>query len=171
MAGRNFRGAYREIRILKFEKYYSNIQIHRDFQKPDATIRSDPVLLEQVFQNLILNAREAIENCGDLRHGGQILLKTTAEGDWIHVAVADNGPGIDARRRGDIFTPMVTSRPGHLGIGLSICRDILEKLGGRIAFRDRPGGGAVFTVSLPSGRDSGEGTIDKRSETHGAAQA
>ena len=100
-------------------------------------------LHKQVFQNLLFNAFEAVGKNGEIR------LTTRNLGDRIRVIVADSGPGVAPEALDDIFEPLFTTHPKKLGLGLSICRDILEKLGGSIALEKSTAKGPVFTVEIP----------------------
>jgi len=77
-----------------------------------------------------------------------VTLATTSGGE-AQITVADNGPGLDAGVRHDLFTPFVTTKGDGLGIGLSICRTIVEAHGGFIWAENRPEGGAAFSFTLP----------------------
>ena len=65
------------------------------------------------------------------------------------MTVADNGPGIAPEVAGRIFEPFVSSKPGGMGVGLSISRSIVEAHGGRLWAEPNPGGGTVFRLALP----------------------
>jgi two-component system, NtrC family, sensor kinase len=125
------------------EAYFRNIRIRKDFQEPMPAIRSDPAQLEQVIQNLIFNALDAVGKDGEIR------LETRVQGDFLHVTVADTGPGIAPEAIEKVFDPPYTTRPGHLGLGLAICREIMQKVGGDIRVTSHPGQGAAFTASFP----------------------
>ncbi|MBC2709583.1 MAG: hypothetical protein HGJ94_00790 [Desulfosarcina sp.] len=129
--------------LFRRETYYNNIQIHQDFQEPLPSIRNDPSQLQQVFQNLIFNAIDAVEK------DGVITLKTKAHGDSVHVIIKDDGPGIAPDIMERIFDPLFTTDYRCLGLGLAICRDILKQMGGEIEVATRPGKGVSFTVTLP----------------------
>ena len=110
--------------------------------------RFDPMRLEQVLTNLVGNAIKYA------RAGGRVGLATRrvqeAEGAFVEISVSDDGPGVDPADRERIFEPYVRSgkRPG-LGLGLAICRRLVEAHGGTIQVGDRPEGGSCFTVRLP----------------------
>jgi two-component system NtrC family sensor kinase len=129
--------------FLDKELRLSNIGVIRNYADSIPGIRSDPFELRQVFQNLILNAIDAIQN------NGEITLTTRRQGDEVVVTVADSGPGIPEEHLPKIFEPLFTTKPGGTGLGLAICADILERLGGRIRVHNSPGGGACFVVTLP----------------------
>jgi two-component system, NtrC family, sensor kinase len=125
------------------EILFKNIRVQKHFQEPAPVIRGDPSQLEQVVQNLLFNALDAMGT------GGEITLKTRMQGDFVHITVADNGPGIAPEVMQKLFEPPFTTRPGHLGLGLAICREILKKMGGDLDIASQPGKGAVFTVLYP----------------------
>jgi two-component system C4-dicarboxylate transport sensor histidine kinase DctB len=103
---------------------------------------------EQVLVNLITNARDAgvstIEIFGELQPGeGRPLLR---------IAVSDDGPGIPADVLPRLFKSFVTTKPSGkgTGLGLRICRRLIEEMGGTIAAANRPGHGAEFVIVLPA---------------------
>ncbi len=108
----------------------------------------DPVLLEQVLVNLMLNAMDAMADIPpDLRF---ITISVSSEiTRGAEVSVRDSGVGLPADIIGSLFTPYVTTKPQGLGIGLSIARTIVEAHGGSISVRNNLEGGATFTVTLP----------------------
>jgi two-component system sensor histidine kinase DctS len=109
-------------------------------------VPGDRVLLEQVLLNLVLNALQAMQ---DTPVPQRIVEIDTAWADGlVTLSVADRGPGIDAKAAAQLFTSFFTTKPDGLGLGLSICRTIVEGHRGRLVFDNRPGGGAVFTVQL-----------------------
>lgn len=112
------------------------------------TLTGDRDLLTQVLANLVINAQQALMD----RPAPRIIRIETAEaGDRIAIVVSDNGPGVppDLVRR--IFDPYFTTKPAGVGtgIGLSICRNVVEAHGGTIALTNQPEGGARFDISLP----------------------
>jgi signal transduction histidine kinase len=120
---------------------------------PGLQILADPDQMVQVFLNLALNAIEAITAGGSQpqEHGpGLISVSFDAtEPGRLGIRMADSGPGIDPQFAPHLFSPLATNKPGGLGIGLSICTDILRAHGGRLAFDSFPGEGAAFTAWLP----------------------
>ena len=100
----------------------------------------------QVMLNLLLNALEAVPDGG----GVEVELEAAeGEGRWLTVRVADTGPGLPEGLGDGIFRPFVSTKGTGMGLGLSICKRIVEAHGGAISAADRPGGGAVFEVRLP----------------------
>ncbi len=109
------------------------------------------VQIQQVLVNLIRNAMEAMSG-GEALNGarGQITVQTQlAQPGAIEISVADNGPGLSAKLNGDVFKPFVTTKPQGMGVGLSICRSIVEANGGRIWAESSPGDGAIFRFTVP----------------------
>lgn len=110
--------------------------------------RVDRVAIEQVVHNLVRNAAEAIEGMSDGRR--EITLATRITGSEVEVAVSDTGPGIAEADLARLFEPFFTTKSGGMGLGLPLCERLVESAGGRIAARNDPGGGAVFTVRFPA---------------------
>jgi signal transduction histidine kinase len=114
------------------------------------TLSGDPHQLMQVFLNLILNAEQAMR---EVRDRGTLRIRLGKVGDSVSATFQDDGPGIPVDILPNIFDPFYTTkRPGRgTGLGLSICKAILREHGGNIEAASGPGGGAVFTVTLPTG--------------------
>ena len=100
--------------------------------------------LTQVFLNIILNAIDAAPPRGELA----IETKKDDSGCWV--SVSDNGTGIPADLQDKIFAPFYSTKDGGTGLGLSISKTIVESYGGTLTLSETAGGGACFTVSLPS---------------------
>jgi two-component system, cell cycle sensor histidine kinase and response regulator CckA len=109
--------------------------------------------LEQVFLNLLLNAAQAFpEDSEELDNLIRVSLRS--EGDHVVAEVTDNGPGIAPELLGRIFDPFFTTKPVGVGtgLGLPICRGIVQTHGGEITVDSKPGAGAVFTLSFPASK-------------------
>jgi PAS domain S-box-containing protein len=110
-------------------------------------VAADRVQLQQVLLNLIVNACDAMgENPQTDRH---IWIATANEGAAIRVSVSDCGSGINRHPVDSVFDPFVTSKPHGLGLGLSICRSIVDGHGGRMWAANNEDRGATFTFLLP----------------------
>ena len=112
----------------------------------------DPLQLKQVFFNLFLNARNAMSPS----HGGRLTVAGRREGDRVILDVSDTGPGIAPEILAHIFEPLETTKGAVgdgkkrcAGLGLALCRDLIEENGGRIAVASRLGEGTTFTLDLP----------------------
>jgi PAS domain S-box-containing protein len=116
-------------------------------------VEGDPHQLMQVFLNLILNAEQAIREARD-RGTLRIRLGTTGTSVWA--SFLDDGPGIPQDILGSVFDPFYTTkRPGRgTGLGLSICKSVMKEHNGTIEAANAPGGGAVFTATLPAAPSS-----------------
>jgi PAS domain S-box-containing protein len=111
-------------------------------------IQGDRVQLQQVIMNLIINAVEALSS---VREGSRELVITTGKGelDDVLVVVRDSGPGLSSAGLERIFEAFYTTKPGGLGMGLSICRTIIEAHGGRLWATAAQPQGAIFQFTLP----------------------
>lgn len=109
-------------------------------------VRGDRVLLEQVLLNLVSNSLQAMQATPPEQRVVEIEAELLA--GRVHIRVADQGAGIDAALAEQVFAPFFTTKAGGLGLGLNICRTIVEAHRGRLSFADRPGGGTVFTLAL-----------------------
>jgi signal transduction histidine kinase len=119
-------------------------------------ILGDRVQLQQVILNLIMNAIEAMS---EVREGPRELSISTgrAEPDGVLIAVSDTGPGLPRPGVERVFDAFYTTKPSGLGMGLSICRSIVEAHGGQLWAAPNEPRGAVFHVILPPiGEDSPE---------------
>ncbi|AMV27181.1 Sporulation kinase A [Gemmata sp. SH-PL17] len=105
---------------------------------------ADPGQLGQVFYNLLFNALDVLPS------GGTIRITAIGSEDTLTVQVSDTGPGLPAGLEEQIFDPFISTKETGLGLGLSICRRIVEAHGGSIGAGNGPAGGAVFVVRLPS---------------------
>jgi two-component system sensor kinase FixL len=120
--------------------------------RPDVVL-ADKVQIQQVLLNLIRNAIEAMAEAPRRE-----LVIATAEGDdgEAIVRVSDTGTGIGPALKVKLFEPFMTTKKTGMGVGLSICRTIVEAHGGRIWIEDTPGGGATFVFTLPRGDEGDE---------------
>ena len=108
----------------------------------------DAVQIQQVILNLVRNAIEAMEAV----ERRELTIVTRMSGDAVEATVADTGPGIAPELSDRLFRPFVTTKKTGMGLGLSICREIIEAHHGRLTVAPRPGGGTVFSLALPKTR-------------------
>jgi two-component system sensor histidine kinase DctS len=109
-------------------------------------VRGDRVLLEQVLLNLLSNSLQAMQATPPEQR--VVEIEAEVREGCMHIRVADRGSGIDAALAEQVFAPFFTTKTGGLGLGLNICRTIVEAHRGRLSFADRAGGGTVFTLEL-----------------------
>ena len=110
---------------------------------PDLYVDVDPLMMERVFVNLFLNAVQAMPN------GGQLSISSSLEGDELLVKVSDTGIGIPKESTSEIFRPLFTTKSKGQGLGLPICRRIVEAHKGSISFESKVNEGTTFTIKLP----------------------
>ena len=106
----------------------------------------DKVQIQQVLLNLIRNAVEAMS---ESPQRSLTVSSRLAPGKMVDIAIADTGPGLAPQVAERLFQPFVTTKAQGMGVGLSICRTIVEAHGGKIWVEDNPGGGAVFHLTVP----------------------
>ena len=111
-------------------------------------VEGDRVQFQQVVLNLIVNAVQAM---GAVAEGPRELFITTAraESEGVLVGVKDSGPGVAPANLEQLFAPFYTTKPGGLGMGLSICRSIIEGHGGRLWVTPNLPQGAIFQFTVP----------------------
>ncbi|ALK96875.1 histidine kinase [Massilia sp. WF1] len=137
--------------LLKPELQGQGVTLRLRLEDAAAPVRGDRVLLEQVLANLIHNALHAMQDQADLAPAQRAIeLSTRLAGQALRITVADQGPGIPADQLEQVFAPFFTTKPDGLGLGLNICRTIVEAHGGFMTVENRPGGGAAFSFTLPT---------------------
>jgi two-component system NtrC family sensor kinase len=131
--------------LLERQAGVRNIEFILEVEKNLPQVMVDAVEFEQVLVNLINNSFDALPN------GGQIKLSAGLEKDEVHLAVADNGSGIDPDTLDRIFEPFFTSKPvgEGTGLGLSVCFGIVHSWGGWIEAESEPGRGTTMLIRLP----------------------
>jgi two-component system sensor kinase FixL len=107
----------------------------------------DKVQIQQVLLNLLRNAVEAMQGASRCEF---VISSTTAKGAMVEVAVSDTGIGLAPDVADRLFQPFVTTKQQGMGIGLSLCRTIIESHGGSIAAAPNPEGGTIFRFTLPA---------------------
>jgi len=123
------------------------VRVRFDFDLKAEFVLADKVQIQQVLLNLMRNAIEAMEDC----EKRELVVSTAmAPDDMVEIRVADTGSGISPEIGAQLFQPFVTSKRQGMGVGLSISRTIVESHGGSIAPRPNPGGGTVFSFTLPA---------------------
>jgi C4-dicarboxylate-specific signal transduction histidine kinase len=122
---------------------------------PDApAVLADRVQLQQVLVNLITNAADAMDEVNE-RPRTVTISSSCDDGRQVEVAVADVGVGIDPRHRDRIFDPFFTTKDDGMGMGLAICRGIVEACGGRLWVTSNPDCGTTFRFALPAAATEG----------------
>jgi len=134
------------VSFVEREALASSIRIVREVERDVPLIRTSLAQAQQVFLNLINNAIDAVGA------GGEVRIKVAAVKDGVEVAICDNGPGIRPQDLDRIFEPFFSTKAGeglHSGLGLAICKDVMQSLGGRISVTSTVGKGTCFTLWFP----------------------
>jgi C4-dicarboxylate-specific signal transduction histidine kinase len=113
----------------------------------------DRVQLQQVLLNLIMNAIEAMSAITDRPRVLAIRSEDLHAPERVAIAVRDSGAGLDPQGAKRLFEPFFTTKPQGMGMGLSICRNIISAHGGELACANNPNGGATFEFKLPVAKE------------------
>lgn len=143
------------LRLIGYEISRNRHRVERRFEAAPM-ILADSNKLRQVFLNLLMNACQAMAPDGELELGVEPL------GEGVCIRICDRGPGIALPLREKIFEPFFTTKAQGqgTGLGLYICRKIVQEHGGALTLEERPGGGSCFQICLPRG--SADGNLDQR---------
>lgn len=123
----------------------NKISIVTQIDKGLPQIQGDEIRLGQVFVNVITNALQAIGE-----KGGILTIRAGKTGNFLEVLFEDSGPGIREEDKGKLFTPFFSTKPRGVGLGLALCKNIIEMHNGTIDIKSEPGKGAIVTVRLPT---------------------
>jgi len=136
------------LQLAEGEALEAGVSLELAARSPGARARVDRLLIEQVALNLLRNAIEAVRPLAPEHRRVSVETAVDAEGRVI-LAVSDSGDGVPAEVRERLFDAFVTTKPGGLGLGLSICRSVIEAHGGAIRYEANGARGARFTFALP----------------------
>jgi len=125
-------------------RHHVHVDVRCDPDLPDVV--ADPVLIEQVVVNLVRNACDALAAQDGERH---VHVVASQAGAFVRVSVTDNGPGLSGQSSERLFAPFYSTKADGMGMGLAICRSIVELHYGALDAADAPEGGASFQFSLP----------------------
>jgi signal transduction histidine kinase len=126
----------------------NSVVIRTQFADDLSPVSGDQVQLQQVVLNLVMNAIEAMSSVED-RARELVITTQNVDPDQAQVTVEDSGVGLDPNTMQKIFDPFYTTKPGGMGMGLSISRSILQAHGGRLWAAAKDGKGTIFYFSLP----------------------
>ncbi len=124
-----------------------HVRIHKQIHDDLPTIDGDPVLLGQAILNLLRNGIDAMRDVPEERR--MLSISVWHDAAHIHLTVADTGVGIGESAADRLFEPFYTTKPEGMGMGLNICRSVIEGHQGRLWSEDRAEGGSIFHVLLP----------------------
>ena len=139
----------RALSLMQEQLRLRAIEVELDLCPDPLMVLGNPIQLEQVFINLLTNARDALEEITD--EPKRIRICSSLERDRIEIVFADNGPGIPPALAQRVFDPFFTTKEvgTGTGLGLSITYSIVKEHGGEISISKTPGGGARFRIELP----------------------
>jgi PAS domain S-box-containing protein len=137
------------IALVQREVFSHRVSLRTELAPALPEVLADPVQLQQVLINLVINGIEAMQPLTD-RPRQLVIRSRQEEADQVLVTVTDSGVGISAENADQLFNPFFTTKPSGLGMGLSICRSIIEAHGGRLSASGNIGPGATFQLALPS---------------------
>jgi signal transduction histidine kinase len=146
------------VRLTSVELAKNRIHLVTRLTEGLPQIQGDRVQLQQVMLNLVMNAVEAMSQMSDGRR--ELLISTEPQADCILVAVRDSGPGLPEVARA--FDAFYTTKSSGLGMGLSICRSIVEAHGGRLWAAANAPRGAAFQFAIPVLSQSVRATVESR---------
>ncbi|CAN5548767.1 hypothetical protein BH18ACI1_BH18ACI1_17090 [soil metagenome] len=134
------------LRLASFDKSFQKLRLVKDFAENLPEVFADNDQLQQVFLNLLLNARDAMPD------GGELFITTSQINSDVQIDIADSGFGIKEKDLKKIFDPFFTTKQtGGTGLGLAVCYGIITTHGGRIEVLPNNGNGTLFTIYLPIG--------------------
>jgi PAS domain S-box-containing protein len=133
--------------LLKRELAQQNVSLQLELGAGLPAVQGDRVQLQQVIINLVMNGVQAMSRVHDAQR--LMLIKLGRVADQLILEIHDSGPGIREQDIAKLFTAFFTTKEEGLGMGLSICRSIVEAHGGHIDAHNRPEGGAVLQIALP----------------------
>ncbi len=148
----------------------SEVKCERRYCDRPAVARVDAGQMAQVFGNLLLNARQAMRDRGDVvvevRQAAADSSSSDGPGATLVVTITDDGPGIAAEIMPNLFEPYFTTKEEGTGLGLATSRAIVVEHGGQISIRSRPGAGTTCEVVLPAAPGAAPAAAPARSEAH-----
>jgi signal transduction histidine kinase len=135
------------LRLASFDKAFKRLRVTTELDETAPHVSADADQMQQVFLNLLLNARDAMPDGGDLR----IRLHHDRNSNELVIEIADTGPGILPEHRAHVFDPFYTTKPAGAGtgLGLAVCYGIVTAHGGRIELAANNGRGTCARVTLP----------------------
>ncbi len=135
------------IRLVRNDLIHHGLTVRTELGDQALALSADPVQLQQVLINLLMNACDAQAAHADTER--VIVLRCARDGDAVQFSVIDRGPGIAPGILAHIFDPFYTTKARGMGLGLSICRSIASAHHGTLWAHNNPDGGASFHLRLP----------------------
>jgi two-component system sensor kinase FixL len=139
------------VALVHSDAILQDVHIHLDMHDALPHVRGDRIQLQQVVLNILVNAFDAIKACPADRRVVRINARPEGSAS-VRITISDRGPGLRVEALDKIFQPFYTTKDDGLGMGLSICRAIIQAHGGSLGAGNDPQGGATFSFTLPADR-------------------
>ena len=134
--------------LIEADARKRQVQLRVELAAPLPQVEADAVMIEQIVVNLVRNAMDSMRDTAPPEH--DVTVCTAREGRFVTVTVADRGAGIPAETSARLFEPFFTTKQEGMGMGLNICRSIVEFHNGRLLVDANPEGGTIFSFTLPT---------------------
>jgi signal transduction histidine kinase len=137
------------LRLLQYELEFNEVSVVTEFRVEAPSVHADPAQLQQVILNLVKNAIEAMSSTPP--DGRRLNVGTRLEGSSsVLLSVQNTGAGVHPQDQGRIFEAFFTTKPAGMGLGLAICRTIVERYEGRLVLAESSPQGSIFEITLPA---------------------
>ncbi|MBB4841283.1 two-component system sensor kinase FixL [Sphingomonas kyeonggiensis] len=141
-------------RLALIDAAANGIAVERVSNTDGALVHVDPIQLQQVLVNILRNAQDALVTLPRGQERKLTIMTRTLDGNEVEIWIGDTGPGIAPEVRAALFDPFVTSKPAGMGMGLSVCRRLMEAHGGTIRLQETGSSGTIFALKLPVEHDA-----------------
>jgi C4-dicarboxylate-specific signal transduction histidine kinase len=136
------------LELTRDELLSRHITVATELREPLPAVEGGRIQLQQVFLNLVVNAADAMQDTKEAER--RLVVRTEAKVGEVRVSVSDAGSGILARDVQKVFDPFWTTKSGGMGMGLAVCRSIVDAHRGALTAANNPDRGATFCVTLPA---------------------
>ena len=145
--------------LVRLQARKLGVQVHTRIEHGLRQVRCDRTMVEQVLLNLVRNGMQAMDHPG--RHSRDLVIEIRRGPDggrdaWVTFSVVDQGVGISEEVARQLFTPFFTTKPEGMGLGLSLCRTVVEQHGGALRYEPQLPQGTAFIFTLPTQQDKGD---------------
>ena len=145
--------------LVRLQARKLGVQVHTRIEHGLRQVRCDRTMVEQVLLNLVRNGMQAMDHPG--RHSRDLVVEIRRGPDggrdaWVTFSVIDQGVGISEEVARQLFTPFFTTKPEGMGLGLSLCRTVVEQHGGALRYEPQLPQGTAFIFTLPTQQDKGD---------------
>ena len=145
--------------LVRLQARKLGVQVHTRIEHGLLQVRCDRTMVEQVLLNLVRNGMQAMDHPGPHSRDLVIEIRRGPDGGrdaWVTLSVIDQGVGISEEVARQLFTPFFTTKPEGMGLGLSLCRTVVEQHGGALRYEPQLPQGTAFIFTLPTQQDKGD---------------